>query len=196
MRMPLSEYGYGRGMKSKNKSANIKLEVGKMATVVGLFDTRDRAQAAIEQLRAGGIDPNKVSVAMQSHEETQTLAADTGVGGGAATGAIGGGVLGGLAGLLVGIGALAIPGIGPIIAAGPLAATLMGAGIGAATGGLIGALVGAGVPEEDARLYNAGLERGGVLVTVRASDAQEAQVRSILANAGMRDVRADMTEWD
>src|SRR6266540_5035122 len=110
-----------------------------MATVVGLFDTRDRAQAAIEQLRSSGmIEPDKISVVMRSREETQEIVNDTGVGGGAVTGAIGGGVLGGLAGLLVGIGALAIPGIGPIVAGGWLASTLVGAGIGAATGGLVG----------------------------------------------------------
>src|SRR4051794_15829840 len=195
MRMPLSEYGYGRGMKSKNKSANIKLEVGKMATVVGLFDTRDRAQAAIEQLRAGGIDPNKVSVAMQSHEETQTLAADTGVGGGAATGAIGGGVLGGLAGLLVGIGALAIPVVGPIVAAGPLAATLIGAGVGAAAGGLVGALVDAGVPEEEAQLYQTGVQRGGVLVTAQVPENQDVWARDILNQNGARDINEDSQNY-
>src|SRR5947207_15665349 len=98
-----------------------------MATVVGLFDTRDRAQAAIAQLRASGtIDPNNISVVMRSREETKQMAEDTGVGGGAVTGAVGGGVLGGLAGLLVGIGALAIPGIGPVVAAGWLATTLVG----------------------------------------------------------------------
>src|SRR5689334_24914130 len=92
-----------------------------MATVVGLFDTRDDAQGAIEQIRAMGIDANKISVVMRSKEETQDFAEDTGVAGGAVTGAVGGGVLGGLAGLLVGIGALAIPGIGPVVAGGWLA---------------------------------------------------------------------------
>src|SRR3954468_196771 len=101
-----------------------------MATVVGLFDTRESAQNAIQQLRSGGIEPNQISVAMRNREDTQAVADDAGVGGGAVTGAIGGGVLGGLAGLLVGVGALAIPVVGPIVAAGPLAATLIGAGIG------------------------------------------------------------------
>src|SRR5690348_2269705 len=162
-----------------------------MATVVGLFDTRDRAQAAIEQLRAGGIDPNRISVAMQNREDTQAIADDTGVGGGAVTGAIGGGVLGGLAGLLVGVGALAIPVVGPIVAAGPLAATLIGAGIGAATGGLVGALVDAGVPEEEARLYETGVQRGGVLVTANVSEDQANWARDILNQNGARDIHRD-----
>src|SRR5438105_11491947 len=132
---------------------------------------------------------------MRAAEETRELAADTGVGGGAATGAIGGGVLGGLAGLLVGIGALAIPGIGPIIAAGPIATTLMGAGIGAATGGLLGALVDAGVPEEEARLYQTGVERGGVLVTARLPNGQEAMAQDILNSAGARDIRNEASMY-
>ncbi|HMA36072.1 MAG TPA: general stress protein, partial [Chloroflexia bacterium] len=136
-----------------------------MATVVGLFDNSASAQAAIEQLRTAGIPSDQISLAMRDRTTAAAVAEEQGVGTGVATGAVGGGILGGLAGLLVGIGALAIPGIGPLIAAGPLAATLLGAGIGAATGGLIGALVGAGVPEEDAVLYQQGVERGGVLVT-------------------------------
>src|SRR5690242_15202438 len=167
-----------------------------MATVVGLFDNSTQAQAAIEQLRAAGVASENISLAMRDREEAQAVAEETGVGTGVATGAVGGGILGGLAGLLVGIGALAIPGIGPLVAAGPLAATLLGAGIGAATGGLIGALVGAGVPEEEAQLYQAGVERGGVLVTVDAEPQQEAQVREILTNSGMRDVRADAATWN
>src|SRR5947209_4433650 len=162
-----------------------------MATVVGLFDTRDRAQAAIEQLRSMGIDSNKISVVMRSREEAQDLATDTGVAGGAVTGAVGGGVLGGLAGLLVGIGALAIPGIGPVVAGGWLATTLVGAGIGAAAGGLVGALVDAGVPEEEARMYQTGVERGGVLVAVQAPDEQESSVRDFLNRNGARDVHKD-----
>ena len=166
-----------------------------MATVVGLFDSSAQAQSAIEQFRAAGVPSEHISLAMQDRSEAAAVAEETGVGTGVATGAVGGGILGGLAGLLVGIGALAIPGIGPLVAAGPLAATLLGAGIGAATGGLIGALVGAGVPEEEAQLYQTGVERGGVLVSVQTDAVDDAQVRSILGNAGMRDVHADAAQW-
>lgn len=101
-----------------------------------------------------------------------------------ATGTATGGVIGAVGGLLVGLGTLAIPGVGPIVAAGPLAAALGGAAIGAATGGLIGALVDAGVPEEYASTYATHVERGHVLLTVRTDAASQAQVRDILAHAG------------
>jgi hypothetical protein len=101
-----------------------------------------------------------------------------------ATGTATGGLVGGLAGLLVGLGVLALPGLGPIVAAGPLAATLGGAAVGAATGGLIGALVDAGVPEEHAATYATHIERGDVLVTVRTDQAAQPRVREILAQSG------------
>src|SRR5437868_894411 len=166
-----------------------------MATIVGLFDHQDRAQGAIEELRSGGIPSDNISIVMRSPEETNAVATESGVAGGAVTGAIGGGVLGGLAGLLVGIGLLVIPGIGPVVAGGWLATTLVGAGIGAATGGLVGALVEAGVPEEEARRYESGVERGGVLVAVRAPEGREDYVRTILSNNGARDVNSDYANF-
>jgi len=166
-----------------------------MATVVGLFDSPDRAQAAIEELRSGGISAANIGVAARSREGTEAAAGDTGVATSAATGAVGGGVLGGLAGLLVGVGALAIPGIGPIVAAGPLATTLAGAGVGAAAGGLVGALVDAGIPEEEARMYQTGVERGGILVTAQVPEGQETWARDILNRNGARDVRADYANF-
>ena len=122
---------------------------------------------------------------MQDRAEERRLATDTGTkaGEGAAAGAVGGGVVGGVLGLLAGVGALAIPGIGPIIAGGALASTLAGAGIGAAAGGLIGALIGMGIPEEDARYYETGLREGGILVTVDAG-AAAVDARRILLDAG------------
>jgi uncharacterized membrane protein len=105
-----------------------------------------------------------------------------------ATGTATGGLVGALGGFLVGLGALAIPGVGPIVAAGPLAAALGGAAIGAATGGLIGALVDAGVPEEYASAYTSYVEQGHVLLTVRTEAATQAQVRDILAHAGSLNV--------
>ncbi|MGA7732078.1 MAG: general stress protein, partial [Chloroflexia bacterium] len=170
-----------------------------MGTVVGLFDNTTQAQNAVQQLRNSGINVNDIGVAMRSVDTTGTTeVVDTGVSG-AATGAMTGGALGGLAGLLVGIGALTIPGIGPVVAAGPLgtalATTLVGAGIGAATGGIIGALVDAGVPEEEARLYSTGVERGGVLVTARVPDGQEQMALSILNDNGARDIRGDSANY-
>jgi hypothetical protein len=164
-----------------------------MAIVVGLFDNREQAQSAVEQLRSINVAAGDISVAMRSDDETSTESiTDTGgAGAGAVTGAVSGGLLGGLAGLLVGVGALAIPGIGPVVAAGPLATALIGAGVGAATGGLVGALVDAGVPEEEARLYETGVQRGGVLVTIRVPDGQEGAARDILNSNGAHDLQTD-----
>ena len=163
-----------------------------MATVVGLFDNTAQAQRAVEQLRSSGINANDIGVAMRSGAESTQVATDTdtgGGGGGAVTGAVGGGVLGGLAGLLVGIGALAIPGVGPIIAAGPLAAALGGAALGAAGGGLVGALTGAGVPEEEAKWYDERVRGGGFLVTVNAR-GRYAEAQMILHEHGARDFQS------
>ncbi len=122
-------------------------------TVIGVFDDRDDAEDAIKALKEAGFPADQIGVAARDRNAAGALAEETGTeaGTGAATGALTGGLLGGVAGWLIGIGALAIPGIGPLIAAGPLAAALGGAALGAASGGLIGALTGAGVPEEEAR---------------------------------------------
>jgi len=166
-----------------------------MATVVGLFDNSAQAQTAVEQLRANGVPSNDIGVAMRSGDaaNTVTTTTDTTVakdtGSGIVTGAVGGGVLGGLAGLLVGIGAIAIPGLGALVVAGPVATTLIGAGVGAAAGGLVGALTEAGVPEEEARVYETGVKQGGVLVTARVPSGMEQQARDILNANGARDIR-------
>jgi hypothetical protein len=110
---------------------------------------------------------------------------------GATAGAFLGGITGGIAGWLIGIGALAIPGIGPIVAAGALATTLGGAAVGAVAGGLIGALVGAGIPEDDAREYETHVGQGRILITAQASSAQQAgQARDAFDRFGGADVRA------
>lgn len=147
--------------------------------VAGLFTEREEAVAAIDDLKAAGFRPEDVGVAMRDRTEQGELAEETGTkaAGGAATGALGGGVLGGLLGFLVGVGALAIPGIGPVVAGGALATAfgvgggtaVAGAGIGAAVGGLAGALVGMGIPETEAKHFEAGFRAGGVLVTVNAA---------------------------
>jgi hypothetical protein len=148
-------------------------------TVVGLFHNQADAERAIQRLKQEGFSENQIGVAIKDRGRQEELIEGTGTQAaeGAATGAIGGGVLGGVIGLLAGVGALAIPGIGPIIAGGTLASTLAGAGIGAAAGGLLGALVGMGVPEEDAQHFDKGFRAGGTLVTVSAgSRAEEARV--------------------
>jgi heat induced stress protein YflT len=151
-------------------------------TVVGLFGNQPDAERAIRDLKASAFADHQIGVLMQDPEAGRQLAEDTGTktGDGAKAGALGGGLLGGLVGLL---GAIAIPGIGPIVAGGALASTLAGAGIGAAAGGLLGALVGMGIPEEEARYYESGLKEGGILITVDA-EARREEAEAILSNAG------------
>jgi hypothetical protein len=154
-------------------------------TVIGLFKNQIDAERAIRRLRQEGFSENQIGVAMRDRGRQEELIEDTGAqtAEGAAAGAISGGVLGGVIGLLAGVGALAIPGVGPIIAGGALASTLAGAGIGAAAGGILGALVGMGVPEEDARYFDEGFKAGGILVTVNAGSRTE-EARDCLSESG------------
>jgi uncharacterized protein (TIGR02271 family) len=154
-------------------------------TVVGLFQDQPSAEAAIQRLKAAGFTETEIGVAVRDRQQQQALTEGTGAEAaeGAAKGAVGGGVVGGVVGLLAGVGALVIPGIGPIVAAGWLASTLAGAGIGAAAGGLIGALVGMGVPEEDAKHFERGFQEGGILVTVQ-SDGRAEEAREALSLGG------------
>lgn len=165
-------------------------------TVVALFDDVNTAQQALEELLRSGFDRNDVSVVRtnQTGEYTSgtTTDADTS---GAAAGAGIGAALGGIAGLVIGLGVLAIPGIGPIVAAGPLATTLAGAGIGAAAGGIIGALTDAGIPEEEAGYYAEGIRRGGTLLTVRADDSQVNRARDILNRYSPVNVDERAAQW-
>jgi uncharacterized protein (TIGR02271 family) len=153
--------------------------------VVGLFHSQADAESAIARLKQSGFSENQIGVALKDRKRQEELIEGTGTQAaeGAATGALGGGVLGGVIGLLAGVGALAIPGVGPIIAGGTLASTLAGAGIGAAAGGLIGALAGMGVPEEDARHFDQGFQAGGTLITVDAG-ARAAEARDCLYESG------------
>lgn len=153
-------------------------------TVTGLFDTYEAASAAVHQLESKGVPHSEISIVSNNAGNRwssdddrvvdQTTANATG------TGATAGTVIGGGAGLLAGLGLLAIPGVGPIVAAGWLVATATGAGIGAAAGGLLGALTGAGVSHEDAHVYAEGVRRGGSLVSARVSDDMASSARTIL----------------
>jgi uncharacterized protein (TIGR02271 family) len=158
---------------------------GARGTVVGLFHNQADAERAIQRLKEYGFSEDQIGVALRDPERQQQLVEDTGTQAaeGAAAGAVGGGILGGVLGLLAGVGALAIPGVGPIIAGGTLASTLAGAGIGAAAGGLLGALMGMGIPEEDARHFDQGFRAGGTLVTVDAGSRAE-EARECLYESG------------
>jgi hypothetical protein len=178
-------------------------------TITALYDDYDAASTAVTKLEAAGIPNGDISIvssnegdrhagrlpgatASGTHTPGETTEkASTGAG----TGATLGTVLGGAAGLLTGLGLLAIPGVGPVVAAGWLVATLTGAGIGAAAGGLAGGLTGAGLSESDAHTYSEGVRRGGTLVTVRADEAHAARVMDILEEHGSIDVDERAQNW-
>jgi hypothetical protein len=176
-------------------------------TVVGLFDTFTEAQNVVQQLVNAGFERSEISVlandARGEYSASRAVGETSSTAEGAGAGAVGGGVLGGVLGLLVGVGALAIPGIGPVLAAGPLAAalgtagasTLIGAGVGAAAGGIIGALVGAGIPEEDANFYAEGVRRGGTLLMVKAPDDMAQRAYDLMRSNGAVDVDQRSGDW-
>ncbi|MGH9630585.1 MAG: general stress protein [Bryobacteraceae bacterium] len=153
----------------------------RITTVVGLFDRAEDARDAVRALRDAGVPGEDISLAAkdlvaEDRGAGTTAVADTDLtGGGTKEGAsmgeniAGGAVFGGLGGLLIGIGVLPIPGIGPIVAAGPIATTLAGAGFGALGGSVVGAIRQAGVPEEEAHFYAESVRRGSSMVVVRAS---------------------------
>lgn len=172
-----------------------------MKTIVGLYDDIATARRVVEELATAGFERGDISlVANNQMTGTTATAGSTSTDGeamaeGAAGGALVGGALGGLGGLLLGLGALAIPGIGPVVAAGPIVAGLTGAGIGAAVGGLAGALINWGVPEQEAEFYAEGVRRGGTLVAVKSDDSDVNEALAIMNRFGPVDVRERSSMW-
>ena len=163
-------------------------------TISRLFDSYSQAKAAVEALEQAGFTSSEVSL-LSRYRDDNTLADDA-EGSGAAAGAAAGAVVGGGTGLLAALGIIAIPGIGPLVAAGVLATTLVGAGTGGVVGGLIGALTDYGVSEEDAHVYSEGVRRGSSLVTVRTDDARVAQAETILNSLNPVDTRQRRQEYE
>jgi len=152
-----------------------------------MYDRYEDAQKVVHDLEASGIPTSEISMIANAEGRGTAGDASAGTGDRAAdasnaggTGALAGTALGGGLGLAAGLGALAIPGVGPVVAAGWLIATLTGAGIGAAAGGVVGSLTGAGVSRDEAHVYAEGLRSGGTLVTVRASDAEATRIEDIM----------------
>lgn len=169
-------------------------------TVSALFDTRTHAANAVRALTDMGIMRNDISMVASDaageyakyHGEVipESMPADDTL-----QGAASGALIGGLGGLLVGLAALAIPGVGPIIAAGPIAAALTGAGVGAATGGILGALVDLGVDEDYAGYYAEGVRRGGTLVTAHVDESMADRVADILNGHNPIDLDERVDVW-
>ncbi|MDF2119652.1 hypothetical protein PY365_29240 [Roseiarcaceae bacterium H3SJ34-1] len=162
-----------------------------MATVTRLYDDYAKAQQAVRSLEAAGIPSSDISIAASNSDGWYDKTIDRDRDGtddraeGAATGAGIGATVGGAAGVLTGLGLMAIPGVGPIVAAGWLASLAAGAVAGGATGGIIGALTQAGVSEDEANVYAEGLRRGGSIVTVRTNDSSTARVESLLDSSAV-----------
>ncbi|MBF6570795.1 MAG: DUF3341 domain-containing protein [Candidatus Binataceae bacterium] len=155
--------------------------------VFGIAKSQSQAITIAEQLKAAGFSNNDVSVLLPDTQGTRDFAHEqhTKAPEGAATGAGSGAVLGGALGWMVGIGSLAIPGLGPFIAAGPIMAALAGAAGGAAAGGLTGALIGMGIPEYEAKRYEGKLKEGNILISVHTEDNKERdRAKDILTKNG------------
>ena len=164
---------------------------GKSSAAFAIFPSRSAAEVAVDKIVAAGFSNQDVSVLMSDKQGSQDFATEknTKAPEGTATGVGVGGTIGGTLGLLAGIGALAIPGVGPLIAAGPIMATLAGLGVGGAVGGVVGALVGMGIPEYEAKRYEGRVHGGGILASVHCESSEEiSRAKEILIAAGGEDV--------
>ena len=153
--------------------------------------TRVQAEQIVDRLKSTGFSANDISVLFPDKETNRDFAHEknTKAPEGAVTGAGTGGVLGGALGWLVGIGALAIPGVGPFIAAGPIMAALSGAAIGATAGGIAGGLIGLGIPELEAKRYEAKIKSGNILISVHTENSEEIKrAKEIFTQANAQDI--------
>jgi hypothetical protein len=164
---------------------------GKNTAVFGIYRTSAGVEQGVDTLRAAGFRNTDISVLFPENEGTKDFAhekntkAPEGTAAGAGTGA----VIGGTLGWLAGIGALAIPGVGPLIAAGPIVAALTGVGVGGAIGGLTGALVGMGIPEYEAKRYEGRVKEGGILLSVHSDSSDwTSKAKDILKRTGAEDI--------
>ncbi len=168
-------------------------------TVTGLFDNYSDAASAVDQLKAAGISDSDISIVSNNsdgryNDNDDDVAEDAGTGAGI------GAAIGGVGGLLTGLGIMAIPGVGPVVAAGWLAATaagaVAGAVVGGAAGGIVGALTDSGVDERDAHVYAEGVRRGGTLVTAKLDDARSVEAEAILQRSNWVDIPTRRTAYE
>ena len=165
--------------------------MAKNKSVFGIYLTRSEVESAVTALRDAGFSNSDVSVLLPENLGSRELATEKGSKApeGAAVGAGSGAAVGGALGWLVGIGALAIPGVGPVIAAGPIVAALAGIGVGGALGGFTGALIGVGIPEYEAKRYEGRLLKGGILVAVHCETPEEIKrAKGLLEVTGAEDI--------
>ena len=164
---------------------------GKNTAVFGIYSSGDHAERAVDTLLKAGFANQDISVLLPDTRSTREFAhvKETKAPEGTATGATAGGVIGGALGVLAGVGALAIPGLGPFIAAGPIMAGLAGLGVGGAVGGLVGALIGMGIPEYEAKRYEGRVKNGGTLLSVHCdTSGQIERAKDVLKATGAEDI--------
>jgi len=164
---------------------------GKNTAVFGIYRDRTSVENAVDVLRQENFRNTDISVLFPENQGTKDFAHEknTKAPEGAASGASSGAVIGGTLGWLTGIGALAIPGLGPFIAAGPIVAALAGVGVGGAIGGITGALIGMGIPEYEAKRYEGRVKEGGILLSVHCDDSNwTKRAKEILERTGAQDV--------
>src|SRR6266853_1252869 len=164
---------------------------GKNTAVFGIYSSYGQVESAVDALRAAGFRNTDISVLFPENAGSKDFAHQKGTKApeGATAGAGTGAILGGALGWLAGIGALAVPGVGPFIAAGPIMAALAGAGVGGAVGGIAGALIGMGIPEYEAKRYEGRVKNGGILLSVHCDDSNwTKRAKEILERTGAQDV--------
>src|SRR3954452_2476531 len=164
---------------------------GKNTAVFGIYPTYGAVDGAVESLRASGFRNTDISVLFPENVGTKDFAHEKGTKApeGATTGGTTGFIVGGALGWLAGIGALAIPGLRPVIAAGPIMAALAGAGAGGVVGGVTGALIGMGIPEYEAKRYEGRVKKGGILLSVHSDNSEwTSRAKKILEGTGAEDV--------
>jgi Protein of unknown function (DUF3341) len=178
---------------------------GKNTAAFGIYHSEASVRNAVETLEREGFRTTDISVLFPQNQGTKDFAHEKGTKApeGAATGAGSGAVVGGALGWLAGVGTIAIPGVGPFLAAGPIMAALAGAGVGGAAGGLVGALIGAGIPEYEAKRYEGRIREGGILLSVHCDNSEwTSKAKDILKRTGADDVSstgeasADFAESD
>ena len=163
----------------------------KKTAVFGIYPSSVAAERAVDSLVATGFSHNDISVLLPDNQSSKEFAHEknTKAPEGTTTGVAAGGTIGGTLGLLAGIGALAIPGVGPFIAAGPIMGALAGIGVGGAVGGLVGALVGMGIPEYEAKRYEGRVKNGGVLLSAHCDTSEEiSRAKEVLKRTGAEDI--------
>jgi hypothetical protein len=165
--------------------------MAKNTAVYGIYRNRSQAENAVDRLVQSGFRTEDISVLLPENAGTKDFAHEknTKAPEGTTTGATAGGVVGGTLGLLAGIGALAIPGLGPFIAAGPIMGALAGIGAGGVVGGLVGALVGMGIPEYEAKRYEGRVKEGGILMSVHCDNSDWVKrAKEVLKSTGAEDI--------